>query len=883
MEFLKNPATRTTVLCLVVLFLIPLLYFNPLLRGRVLPQSDVIKAKGMQKNIDDYRKLHNQEPYWSTSMFSGMPAQPISIRYSGNIMDGVRHVLGLGLPYPIGFFFVGMALFFFLLRVGGVSPWLAVAGGVGYGLFTYFIMIVEAGHVNKFEALMMAPGVLLGIVLAFNGRLYLGVALMALWLGLQIYFNHVQMTYYMLLVVVAYVVWQFVKAIREKMLAVFIKISAVLGVGAVLAVAVNAVPLYPLYEYTQYTIRGPSELKRTPDAEKTGGLDRDYAYGWSYGRDELVTLLVPNAMGGGSGSPLTKDSEFYKALRKENLVEAYQQQLGNSVNYYWGTQPFTGGPFYLGAVIILFAVVGLILLDGGIKWVLLYATLLSLLLSLGKYSYSVAGAVVILLLPAIYYFTKRFVKQIPEAVYATMVTLLGFFIVNMTDGDPATTYRFADLWMDYMPLYNKFRVPSSILIVAALAVPWLAMLGAQALLDDARSKQERSRALIHAAGIVGGVCLVLWIAPSLFFNFEGPNDKASGLPPNLVRAMVADRESMLQADAFRNLCFVLGAFGLIFGLFLRSRLAQPAVLTGVIAFLITADLWVVNKRLLADDGFVRKQQFEAALQPREADQLIKQDSGYFRVYPISRNPFNDGLTPYHLNSLGGYNAAKIRRYQQLREAHLSPEDGRVVPNVVCMLNTRYVIHNQDMKAPWLQKVHTTQDGEQIYVNQYNYGPAWITQKVIVADGPDAALDTLDNVMSIETAVIEKKDEARLGKFSADAVDAKTESVLLTKHDNREMVYQYASDKDRFVTFSEVYYDKGWTATIDDQPAPILHTNFVLRGLVVPAGKHTVRFYYEPKSIKISETVSLASSVLLVLLACAAGFVEWRKAAKKPAQ
>lgn len=879
MEFFKNPAVRTSALCLLVLFLIPVVYFNPLLRGRMLPQTDVVKAKGMQKNIEDYRAQYHEEPYWSTSMFSGMPAQSISIRYNGNMMDTVRHLLGFGMPYPIGLFFVGMALFFFLLRAGGVSPWLAAAGGAGFGLFSYFIMIVEAGHVNKFEALMMAPGVLLGIVLAYNDRLWPGVALTAFWLGLQIYFNHVQMTYYMLLVVGAYVVWQLVLAIRKKLVVAFVKTSIALGVGSVLALAVNTAPLYPLYEYTQFTIRGPNELKRAPEVEKTGGLDRDYAYGWSYGRDELTTLLVPNALGGGSGTALQRGSAFYKALQKDNLVEAYQQQLGNSVNYYWGTQPFTSGPFYLGAVVILFAVVALILLEGGAKWALLYATLLALLLSLGKYSYSVAGAIVILLLPAIYYFSKRFVRQIPEPVYAAMVFVLGLFIVNMVDGDPASTYRFTDLWMDYLPLYNKFRVPSSILIVLAMAVPWLAMLGAQALMDDTRDKQQRIRALFYAGSMVGGACLLLWIMPGIFFSFEGANDKASGLPPNLVRAMVEDREDLLQADALRSLGFVFAAFAFVYGLFLRSRLVQPAVLGALIALLVVADLWVVDKRLLADDGFVRKQQFDAPLQPREADQAIMQDTGYFRVYPISRNPFNDGFTPYHLNSLGGYNAAKIRRYQQLREAHLSPETGRIVPNVVCMLNTRFLINSQEMKTPLFEKIYTAKDGESIYENRANYGPAWITQKVIVVDGPDAALDTLDNIISAETAVIEKKDEAKLKAFSTDVVDEKKEVVTLTRHSNREMVYQYKSDKARFVTFSEVYYDKGWTATIDGQPTPILHTNFVLRGLVVPAGQHTIRFYYAPASIKTSETVSLISSFLLVLLLGFAGYMEWRNARK----
>ncbi len=877
--FWKTPTFRLDLLAVALLFGLSFAFFSPLVGGKkVLPQSDVIQAKGMQKNVDDYRARTGQEPYWSESMFGGMPAITISIQYAGNVLVKTWRVLNLGLPYPIGLLFWGMLFSFLLLRVCGVQPLLAASGGVAYGFFTFHLAWIEAGHTNKIHALMLAPGVLWALVWGYRApswvRGFTAAAVLLLVLGVHLYFNHLQMTYYLLLVAVAVVIAEAVRAIRGGALKPYLRQTALFGGVAVLALLLNAAPIYPLYHYSQYTIRGPSELQTGSAETRTGGLDRDYAYGWSYGRDEMLTLLVPNAMGGASSGTLAelgKSSETLKQLRSYQVdADATIRQLPS----YWGEQAFTSGPIYLGAVVLFAFVLGIILVDGALKWALVYAALLSVLLALGRFSFSVPTALGLLALPVAAAIAIRRLPRVPAPAVGLAVMGGGWLLALALDADPATSYRLSDLLMDYLPLYNKFRVPSSMLVIAALTVPWLGVMGLQAALDTGRDAGERSRAALWAGGIVGGLCLLLWLLGGELLSFSSANDARYQLPPELLRAITEDRQALLSADALRSLLFVLIATGLTWAA-ATARLSTLAY-GALIAALCTADLVGVGRRFITKETFVPKRNYDENFAPGEAETILLRDTSFFRVFPIGRNPFNDGRTPYHLNTVGGYNAAKLRRYQQLIEAHL----GRGVPNVVNMLNTKYLITREALQNPAYPLVAKTQDGEFIHQNVQNYGPAWFVQNVITVSTPDAALDTLDGIDTRAVAVVEQADAASLSAISSAPLDT-SESVRLVAHDNVLRRYATTAKQSRLAVLSEVYYPEGWTATLDGQPTPIVRVNFVLRGVVVPAGAHTLELRYDDPTVHAAERISGIVSALLGLMLLAAAVLEWRSRRTPP--
>ncbi|MCS6903781.1 MAG: YfhO family protein [Bacteroidia bacterium] len=861
-----------------------LAFFHPLLRGKLIRQSDLILIKGMQRNIEEYRETHNgEDALWSMSMFSGMPAYPIHVQYEGNILRPIQRVLKLGLPEPIGLFFWGMVGFFWLLRLYSVGPYLALAGAFGFGFFSYYIIITEAGHGAKLAALMYSPAVIASIITAFRGKIFLGAALLFFTLGLQVLANHIQMTYYLLMVVVIVGLYELVKAFQEKVLKKFFLTTAALSLAAGLAVAINASHLMPFYEYSHYSIRGKSELKLEPEEMKDpklnvhktkrgSGLDKEYAYGWSNDRDELMTLLIPNFKGGSSNGALTKNSHTYQLFESQDPEGIYIKQ--KQWPLYWGTQAFTSGPTYAGAVVCFLFILGLILVRSGIKWALLYATLLFFLLSLGKNSYPLWEALLLLSLPAIFYFTYKKLKKVPPPLYGALLTLGGIILVSLIGDDPARSFTIKDLFFDYLPIYNKFRAPASMLAIVGITMPWLAILGASAFMDPSIEDKTKKVALLYALGICLALVLPFAFAPDSFFSFTGPSDaQFSEEQKPLLEALIKDRRSLMVADAWRSFYFILVAAALL-ELFRRKILQEQLTSIGL-ALAVLIDLFVVDIRFLWKDEYETKQEFESHFQPREADLILKQqDTSYFRVFPLGRNPFNDGRTPYYLKSIGGYNAVKIKRYQQLIEAHISEMN----MNVISMLNTKYIITQQPLEHPALEKLYTTRENEIIYKNRINFGPAWIVQDVKVVPTPDDAIKSLDTLKTFYQAVIEQKDAKELASrpFAKDSINLGKEYIRLIKADNRHMQYEFFSDKNRFVVFSEVYYPKGWKAFIDGRETYIFHTNYVLRGLVIPAGKHKVEFKYDPQVLKQSKIISQVASVLLLLTLAGAIFFEIRK-------
>lgn len=872
-----------TIVALLVLLGSAMLFFSPLLSGKKLAQSDVILIRGMSKNVEEYRETHpGEDALWSMSMFSGMPAYTIHIQYGGNILRPIWKVMNLGATSnPIGTLFWGMTSFFILLRVFGVDIRLATAGALGFGFFSYHIIITEAGHISKFLALMYAPGVLFAAAMAYRVRWYLGAGLLFFTMGLELLANHVQMTYYLAIIVILYGLYELIEHIRAGKIGRFALATGALCVAVGLAVLINLSHILPMYEYQKYSIRGASELKKEPSEEpskkakskgESGGLDKEYAYGWSNGRDELLTLLVPNMKGGSSNAHLTKSMETYKMIEQLN-----PEYLNMRLPFYWGTQAFTSGPTYAGAIVCFLFVLGLLLVRSGVKWALLYATLLALILSLGKNSLALPAALVVFLIPLPYILNLSFLRK--NILTGLSPIIAGGILVMLLDDDPAKSFTLKDLFFDYLPLYNKFRAPASLLIMLGFTLPWLAILGAQAALDPKIDKAERNKALIIALATVGGLALILGLSPGMFYsNFKSPNDEQIAGQQQLYASILKDREGMLQSDALRSFGFILAACGLLWA-YINDKIKSVAAVGVGLSALIFVDLFLVDKRYLGAEEFQNESDFTANFEPTEADNAILQaDKGYYRVFPLSRNPFNDGRTPYHLKTVGGYNAAKIKRYQQLIEAHI----GKLTPNVMNMLNAKYIIHNKKIDVPIYTRVHQSRDGEFVYRNEANYGPAWICKDVTVAASPDEALEKLGSVLSIETALIEKKDEAKLAAtpISRDSVNRETEMITVKTAENKLMRYEYNSDKNRFVTFSEVYYEKGWKAYIDGKEAPILHTNFVLRGLTVPAGKHTVEFKYDPEVLHTGKTLSTTGSVLLILTLAGLAFVEFRRANKK---
>jgi len=870
----SSEAFVPTLVSLLVILFVTCVYFHPLLTGKQLKSSDLILIHGMQKNIFDYRESHDgQDALWSTTMFSGMPATTIHYEPEGNVLLKIQRAIRGVLPLPIPHFVLGMIGFFFLLRVFKVPIGMSLAGALGFGFFSYHIIISEAGHGAKLAALMYCPAVLAAIAYTFRGKLLTGIALVALTMGLELTSNHPQITYYLAIIVIAYGIYEFTRMFREQQLPRYFISLGGMVVAVAIAAMMSAVQLQPVMEYTPFSIRGESELQVEPgdkdkplaEQKKSTGVDKEYAFNWSNDRDELFTLMMANVKGGSSSSKVGTNSPLYDQIGEQALEYSWPT--------YWGTQPFTSGPTYAGAIICFLFILGLLLVRSGIKWVLLYTTLLFMVMSLGKNSISLLGVAVLFSLPVIWMLTHKHVKQISGSLYGLILAIVGFFVVIGASSNPEQSYKLTDLFFDYLPYYNKFRAPASILGMVGSTMPWLALLGAYAIFDKSIETKAKKEALFIAAGVAGGICLLAMVMPELLFG-NYMNERADAqIPENIRPALFDERARMLSADAFRSLAFILLSAGLLFA-WLSDWVKNRRIVGIGLAVLILVDLVVVDTRYLWTENYITDEEFEQNFTIREADLFIQKNfpNQHFRVFPTTRNPFNDSMTPYHLNSIGGYNAAKLKRYQQLIEAHI----GNFNQNVINMLNTEFIYLDKEFNTPTLQKMYQTRDGEIIYRNLSNYGSAWIVKDVEVLPTPDAALSRLDSVNSFVTAVIEQKQQKALGNFSRDSVDLTNETIDIVRHDNRELVYKYKSDKPRFVTFSEVYYPKGWTATIDGKAAEILHTNFVLRGLVVPVGQHEIKFNYDSPIVKSSSRISwIGSGLLFALLigAVVVGFVK----------
>lgn len=789
-------------LAVVVFIVVTFLYFPPLLEGKAIRQGDIMQFQGMSKEIKDYRERTGKEPLWTNSMFGGMPAYQISVVYKNNVAKKINNVISLKFPVPAAYLFLSLVGFYILMIVLGANIWIAVAGAFAFAFSSYFFIIEAAGHNSKAHAMAFMAPILAGVILAFKGRYILGAAIFALFLALQIYANHLQITYYTAITILVFGVVELIYAYKERRLAKFFKATGLLAAVALVAASTNFTNMLLTYEYGKDSTRGKSELTTDAD-DKTSGLDKSYILNdYSYGITETFNLFIPNFKGGGS-EDVGENSESFNWLQQNNYNAA---QAVKSMPTYFGDQRFTSGPVYIGAVVIFLFVLGLFLIRGVFKWWIVAATLLSIFLAWGR---------------------------------------------NME--------WFSNLFINFFPGYNKFRTVSMILVIAELTIPIFAMLTFIKILKKEFEIKQLTNFLLYSLYITGGFALLFVLIPGLLTDFSGPADER--MDPSLVSALITDRAMLLRSDAFRSLIFVLLTAGLVWML-IKAKIKENWACV-ILALLFLLDLGIVGKRYLNSDNFVTKREANNPYIPSPADQSILQDTGYYRVMNLTVDPFNDASTSYFHKSIGGYHGAKLKRYQELIDQHIS----KMNIQVLNMLNTKYFIGAGQDQQPMPQ------------INPDALGNAWFVDSVMIVDNADKEIAALSNLTPKTKAVVDKRFENLITKklFPKDTLS----TISLIQYEPNHLTYDINAGSEKLAVFSEIYYAKGWNAYLDGKITPHFRANYVLRAMQIPAGKHKLEFKFEPKSYITGEKISMAGSILLIILLIAGfGFEIFRLSKKE---
>lgn len=807
-------------------------FLVPVSQGKILFRHDSQASVGLGQELTEYEQRTGEVTRWTNSLFSGMPTYQISPAYSST--DGLSTAMSayhLWLPDYVWFLFAYLLGFYILLRAFNFRQSLAALGSILWAFSSYFLIIIAAGHLWKVMALAYLPPMIAGVVLAYRGKYLWGFIVTVVFTAFEVKANHVQMTYYYLFIVLFMVVAYLVQAIREKRFQHFLKASGVLVAAALIGVAINISNLYHTWEYQKESMRGKSELTKANSANQTSsGLDRDYITQWSYGIDETLTLLVPDAKGGAS-VPLSQNAT---AMAKANPeVQNMLPQLYEAVPQYFGTQPGTSGPVYVGAFVLFLFVLGLFIVKTPLKWALLAATILSVLLSWGH-------------------------------------NFMGF----------------TNFFLDYVPMYAKFRTVASILVIAEFTIPLLAALALKRIVDEPTVLTKNMKFVYASLALTAGVALVMALMPSMMGPFVSDQERQmlsgiQGMTPDVQNMMLSSiatmRAAMVSADAWRSIIVII--IGVAMLLLFKAQKIKPLYLIVGISALCLIDLWQVDKRYLNDEMFVPKSERDTPQQATATDMEILKDKALsYRVLNFASGAFNENNTSYFHKSIGGYHPAKLRRYQEMIDKYIAPEmqaamqaigskggvmsevDGRKLFPVLNMLNAKYFI------VP-LQGNATTQ-----LQNPYAQGNGWFVDKLTYVADANAEYAEVGKIDVSHEAVADKKFEAVLGQTAA---NDSTASVVLTKYEPNNMTYTVNSAKGGVVVFSEVYYP-GWSATIDGQPAELGRVNYILRALNVKAGKHEVVLDFHPSSISITETIAYTALAVLLLAICAALFVEWKK-------
>ncbi|EHG17429.1 YfhO family protein [Prevotella histicola] len=807
-------------------------FFVPITQGKILYQHDASAGVGAAQEMTEYQNRTGETTRWTNSIFGGMPTYQMSPSYQST--DGLSQVMNayhLWLPDNVWFLFAYLLGFYILLRAFDFRQSLAALGSVMWAFSSYFLIIIAAGHLWKVMALAYLPPMIAGVVLAYRGRYLSGFIVTALFTAFEIKANHVQMTYYYLFIILFMVIGYLVKSIREKQLAVFLKATGVLAAAALIGIAINLSSLYHTWQYQKESMRGKSELVKKDAANQTSsGLDRDYITQWSYGIDETLTLLVPDAKGGAS-VPLSKNATAM--AKADPQIQSMIPQLYDAFPQYFGTQPGTSGPVYVGAFVLFLFILGLFIVKGPMKWALLAATVLSVLLAWGH-------------------------------------NFMGF----------------TNFFLDYIPMYAKFRTVASILVIAEFTIPLLAALALKKIVDEPDVLSKQMKFAYISLALTAGVAALIALFPDMMGPFVSEQERQmigsiqgmDGGTAHTILANISDmRAAMVSSDAWRSVIIILIGFALLFAYKLKKLRADYMIAALLVLCLV--DMWQVDKRYLNDEMFVPKSERDMPQQPTATDIEINKDKSLdYRVLNFASNTFNENETSYFHKSIGGYHPAKLRRYQEMVDAYIVPEmqkamqaiaakggnmqqvDGVKLFPVLNMLNTKYFIF-------------PLQGGATIPLkNIYAQGNGWFVDKIDYVADANAEYAEVGKIDVRHEAVADKQFEAVLGQAKA---NDSTATVKLDKYEPNNLQYTVNSKNGGIVVFSEIYYP-GWKATVDGQSVELGRVNYILRAVNVKPGKHIVVLDFHPTSISTTETIAYISIVILLLAIAGAGYMEWKK-------
>ncbi|MDR3651362.1 MAG: YfhO family protein [Paludibacter sp.] len=800
---------------------ISFLYFSPVIEGKQLIGHDTQSWMCMAKESSDYNATHDDVTLWTNSMFGGMPTYQISSTQPYNSLKFIDEAFRI-FPNTTYFLMLYLIGFYILLLAFRVNPWLAIVGSIAFAFASFNFIIIAAGHNSEAVTIAYMAPLIGGVFLTFRRKLFLGALSTTIFLGLAIRAGHVQILYYTLFIVLILALVEFIFSLKEKELPQYFKSTGMLLVAAALAIGINATSLLTTYDYSKATMRGDSNGLTTDTQNSQQGLNKDYITQWSYGIDETMTLLIPDFKGGASGSTLTADSETGKKLASLGAPDVDKILKENQFPLYWGSQPFTSGPVYIGAIICFLFVLGFFLVEKRIKWWLVPMIALTLMLSWGK----------------------------------NFMWLTDFFI-------------------NYIPLYNKFRTVSMMLVATGFGITLMAILALKEVFAEKTDKQRLIKPILISAAIVGGIALIYALIPSLSGNFISPADaQFQGNNAFLKETLPLDRADMLRSDAFRSLMFVLMSAGLIL-LYAKNYLKQKLVFA-LFGILILFDLAPIAKRYLNNNNFEQPHQAVSFIQPSNADKIILQDKSHYRVLDATVDIFQNASPSYFHENIGGYHAAKLRRYQELINMQLTKEIGQLFATfgraksadqisntmdslgVLNMLNMKYLIYNKEA-AP--------------IINPYANGAVWFINNIRIADDANQEMKLVGEINTKKEMVVDKSFASQLPtKLVADSAA----HIALTSYEPNKLRYSFSSKTDQVAVFSEIYYNKGWNAYINGQLAPYVRADYLLRAMPLKAGNYEIEFRFEPKSYSIGNTIALISSILLILSIIVFIFWYWKK-------
>ena len=793
--FENNRNVIYIALCIVAFALITLVYFSPITQGKRLKQHDIEMYKGMSKEIVDFKAKTGEQSLWTNSMFGGMPAWNIGVPQNSNLMTYVGRVLSAGFPHPIGAVFISMLGFFILLLVLDCKIWISFIGALAYGFTSYLFIVIGAGHNSKAISMAYMAPVIAGILLTYKGKYLWGAVLTAIALALEIRAGHLQITYYLLLIVVCIIIAEFVETIKNKNYLHFFKASGILVGVAILAILTCTTTFYANYEFGKETMRGKPVLTKNVE-NQTKGLDRDYVTQWSYGIGETWSLMIPNVKGGASAYIGNDNPALDKCTTRYRSTVAQQ-------NAYWGDQPGTSGPVYVGAIVCFLFILGLFIVKGKYKWALLAATVLSILLSWGK-------------------------------------NFMGF----------------TDFFLDYIPGYNKFRAVSMTLVIAEVCMPLLAFLALAELFKNPENLKQNKNYLYISLGITGGLCILFYALPQTFFNFLSADEaiqfkqlqagQDGAIYTTFANELENVRIAIFRHDAIRSFLYIYVSSILIL-LSISGKMNKNYMFI-VLALLVVADMYTIDKRYLNNDNFIDKRKAEKPFVMSDVDkQILYDESLDYRVINLTVSTFNDASTSYFHKSIGGYHGAKLRRYQDIIDHYLSKQ-GANYWKVLDMLNTKYVIYNKDGK-------------KKASVNAEAFGNAWIVSNIKWVATPNEEIDAIATTDVKNVAIVNEEFKDVVGDFNATQAAG---TIQLIDYKPNELTYSFDSSKDELVVFSEIWTKKGWTMWIDDVESPLFRADYILRSAIIPAGQHAIVMRYEPSIWRIGNTIQLIASFLILV-------------------